>query len=193
MQNDAQAEFGFVEQMIDRAASSPADPERPPINKRLLDATRPDMVQVAPGRWTPRPGRKAPDVTLASWQLQADGTYAAVPTTERMVKLTRKLSALLGFPGQFETIRRLGRAGYVECIKLTPHIYMLNLDSWFGHLRRCAEDPDFWDPDGKNLRAYKAAQGWIDPGTRQVSAGVRESGGRRRSEDGGEKPPRRRF
>jgi hypothetical protein len=155
----------------------PAADPRLPINQRLIEATRPDMIQVAPGRWAPRPGRKAPDVTLATWQANADGTYTPTPICERMVKLTRKLTTMLGFPGQFETIRRLGRAGYVECIKLTPHIYMLNLDSWFGHLRRCAEDPDFWDQDGKNLRAYKQAQGWIDRDTRKESSGSKRKHG----------------
>jgi hypothetical protein len=157
---------------------------RPPINQRLQEAARPDMVQVAPGRWAPRPGRKAPDMTLATWQQNADGTYTPTPMTERMVKLTRKLTTLLGFPGQFETIRRLGRAGYVECIKLTPHIYMLNLDSWFGHMRRCAEDPDFWDADGKNLRAYRQAQGWIERDTRKEASGRKTVLSGRKTEDG---------
>lgn len=189
MPNDNHPEFGFVEQVVAAAASAETDPNRPAIDKRLLDATRPDMVQVAPGKFAPRPGRKVPDMTVATWQANADGTYSAVPVCERMVKLTRKLSSTLGFPGQFETMRRLGRAGYIECIKATPHIYMLNLDSWYGHLRRCAEDPEFWDPDGKNLRAYKQAQGWIDKDTRRQA-----SGGRRQSTDTTpNKPPRRRF
>ena len=174
--SDNHPEFSFVEKVVADAATAAVDPNRQPINQRLLDASRPDMVQVAPGRWAPRPGRKVPDMTVATWQPNPDGTFSPVPVCERMVKLTRKLTSMLGFPGQFETMRRLGRAGYIECIKATPHIYMLNLDSWYGHLRRCAEDPEFWDPDGKNLRAYKQAQGWIDRDTRKEASGTRRPG-----------------
>lgn len=196
MSHDNHPEFGFVEQVVAAASRDRTDPNRPPIDKRLLEATRPDMVQVAPGRFAPRPGRKVPDMTIATWQANADGTYTAFPHTERMVKLNRKLTSLLGFPGQFETIRRLARAGYVECIKLSPQVYMLNLDSWFGHLRRCAEDPEFWDPDGKNLRAYKAAQGWINRETRSESSGVRGGAQRRKGAEvsiRAGKAPKRRF
>lgn len=149
---------------------------------RLKDATRPDMVQVSPGKWSPRIGCQVPEMTLAQWHREADGTYTPAPITERMVKLSNKLCTMLGFPGQVETIRRLARAGNIECIKFSPQIYLLNIDSWFNHLRRCAEDAEFWDRDGKNYRNYVLANGGNLHGTTRCAAGVKEKGCGRRSE-----------
>jgi len=142
--------------------------------ERLRALTRPDMVQVAPGRWSPRPGKKPPEFTVASWKNNGDGTYTAVPHEERMIRLTRKLADALGFQCQLHTFYRLGNAGFIELLHPAPGRRLLNLDSWYNHLRRVAEDPDFWSSDGKNLKAYREAQGWIDPKTRKETAGVRK-------------------
>lgn len=172
-----QQELGFARE-VDAGSPNPYKS----IQARLHAATRPDMVEIAPGKFAPKDGAQAPEMCIASWKRESDGTYRAVPVCERMVKLTSKLTRMLGFPGQFETIRRLGRAGYIECIKVTPQIYLLNLDSWYNHLRRCAEDPEFWDSDGKNLKEYRQAQGWIDPSARKTASGRK-----------GRKAPGRRF
>ena len=46
------------------------------IEKRLQESTRPDMVQIAPNKWMPRNESKVPDVTLASFVEQSDGSYS---------------------------------------------------------------------------------------------------------------------
>lgn len=128
--------------------------------KELREATKPEMVEVAPGRWVPRERPEPPDVSLCRWREQAGGTYEPVPLTERLVRLDTKLAARLGFSGrQYNTLRRLGAAGFFELIRVAPGVTLINLDSYFGHLRRCAEDPEFWDTDGANMREYRRALG----------------------------------
>lgn len=130
-----------------------------PIGARLRDATKPSLIEVAPDRYAP----VFPDIPLADYvltrpTLQPDGTHRLVPIREAFVRLDPKLAALLGFPGRaYNTIRRLGKAGFIELIVIAPHTTILNLDSWYNHLRRCAEDPEFWAPEGKACRAYKEA------------------------------------
>ena len=128
-----------------------------PIEKRLRSATLPAMVQVAPGRYVPQDEKKgAPDVTLAAYVENDDGTYRPVPFNERMVRVDRRLIHMLGFTGQWHTVRRLARAGFIEMIAISPRVTLLNLDSWFNHLRRCAEEPEFWEADA-NLEEYRRA------------------------------------
>lgn len=128
-----------------------------PIVDRLKEAVRPVMAQVAPGLYAPmRRGGKSPDNCLCFWADKGDGTYYLIPQNQRMVRLDGELAELLGFRGQYHTIRRLGEAGFVEVIAIAPHTYFINLDSWFNHLRRCAEDPEFWAKSKKNLREYRS-------------------------------------
>jgi len=131
-------------------------PVEAPIVERLREATKPVMVQVAPGKYAPakRNGR-TPDMALCMWRDNGDGTLSPVPVTTRMVRLDSSLAKLLGFAGQYATLRRLGEAGFIEIIKAAPGFTLLNLDSWFNHLRRCAENPEFWDRDRKNFQLYK--------------------------------------
>lgn len=162
-----QTEFGFARDLAPEAAPAP-------INQRLRDLTRPDMVQVAPGRWAPAPGRKPPDFTIAEWHQNPDGTFTPVPHPERMVRLTRKLVArLVGESIQMHTFYRLARAGFIEIVHPVPGMRLINIDSWYNHLRRCSETPEMWGPESKFLRAYRMAQGWIDRDTRREASGRR--------------------
>jgi hypothetical protein len=127
------------------------------LTDRLKQATRPEMVEVAPGKFAPKdPSIPLPEYTISKWERNGDGTWRVVPFKEPFVRLDVCLAALLGFPGrQCNTIRRLGEAGFVEMIRIAPGTTLLNLDSWFNHLRRCAEDPEFWQRQGGNFRAYR--------------------------------------
>lgn len=127
----------------------------PPLSSRLKDATRPVMVQVAPGKWVPNKIQEPPELSLCKWQTNGDGTFSPLPFTERMVRMNARLARLLGFPDHWDTLLRLGRAGFIELVPVSPHTSMLNLNSWYNHLRRCAEDPEFWDPKGANCREYR--------------------------------------
>lgn len=128
---------------------------------RLRRSTRGEMVEVAPGTYAPaNPNVPVADYTVAQWKRKGDGTWTAVPFREPFVRLDRHLGALLGFPGrQYTTIRRLAVAGFVEMIQVAPQTFLLNLDSWFNHLRRCAEAEEFWRRDGKQFKAYKESIG----------------------------------
>lgn len=117
------------------------------LPKRLVNATRPAMAEVAPGRYVPEIGAEAPEMTVCTWDRQPDGSYLPRPDLTRLVRLTGRLIRSLGFQERGDTIFRLGRAGFIEVVKIAPHTWMLNIDSWFNHVRRCAEDPEFWDDD----------------------------------------------
>lgn len=129
-----------------------------PIIDRLKEATRPVMSQVAPGLYAPYRSKstKVAEHCLCFWSDRGDGTYYLIPHNQRLVRLDAELAELLGFRGQYQTIRRLGEAGFVEIIQVAPHTYFINLDSWFNHLRRCAEDPEFWAREKKNLKTYRS-------------------------------------
>jgi hypothetical protein len=121
---------------------------------RLKEATRPAMVATAPGKFVPYKTESPPDVSLCTWQANSDGTFTPIPHTERMVRLNRRLARFLGFTDRYDTLLRLGRAGFVELVQISPHYTLMNLDSWFNHLRRCAEDADFWDKQRDNYKEY---------------------------------------
>lgn len=137
------------------AARGPLGPIAP------VRATMPGgkLIQVAPGKWAMR-GGPDPEYVLAEVFRHADGTLGLRPADEgRCARLTGDLGQMLGFPGQLHTVRRLARAGFVRMPQPSPCVYMLDLDSWFQHLHETEDDPDFWDPDGPNLRKYLMANG----------------------------------
>ena len=128
------------------------------LSESLRRATRPAMTLVAPGVYKPFDGSQpVPEVTVSAWVQNADGTYRAIPLCERVVRLTARISGLLGFGRRYDTLLRLGRAGFVEIIPGTPRVHFINLTSWYNHLRRCAEDPRFWEAGRGNLEAYLEA------------------------------------
>lgn len=112
------------------------------------------MIRVAPQRWVPkRPGGEPPVAIIADFVRNADGTFRLEPRKhEKMVPLTYEVARSLGMSGT-NTLRRLGRCGFIELVKVAPGRYLLNIQSWYNHLRRCAEDPEFWE--GKNYEHYK--------------------------------------
>ncbi len=132
-----------------------------PITTRLRRATAPKMIQVAPGVFARENTSAVPDVTLAYWIPQDDGTFKLLPFTERMVRITTKLVRMLGFGGQYNTLMRLGEAGFVEIVRIAPNTHLINLDSWFNHVRRCAENTEFWD-DKKRLNTYQRVYRRVD-------------------------------
>lgn len=122
----------------------------------MAAATAARMVQVAPGRYVPTKEGDAPDFTFARWSKKANGEYELLPEATRLVRLTGELIRQLGFAGRADTLFRLGRAGFIEVVKVSPQAAMINLDSWFNHVRRCAEDPEFWETE-ENRDEYRKA------------------------------------
>lgn len=120
------------------------------------------MVQIAPGLYAKHSdAKRAQEMTIAAYIEDAPGSavYRLVARPERMVRITKHLLELLGMPRQRMTLMRLSAAGMIEIVKPAPNTCLLNLDSWFNHLRRCAEDPDIWAPGGKYLKEYRRAIG----------------------------------
>ena len=141
----------------------------------------PGMVRVAPGRhaWVPKSAATPPDqYVMCRWSKQADGTYSPVPVAGRYVRLDSKTATLLGFPirevnggkdaaaqdrknerCRYDTILRLGRAGFVDLVRVAPNTILLDLDSWYRHLADCMDDPDRWDEGKEDRETYLNANG----------------------------------
>jgi len=125
------------------------------LTTKLRSATAPELVQVSPGRWMVNGGGRLPDVVLASLSPCGDGTYQCLPFTERLAPLDAALVHRLGFGSdRGRTLKRLAKAGFIEIIYPTPKRPLINLDSYYNHLRRVAEDPEFWEKKD-NLKAYQ--------------------------------------
>lgn len=139
-----------------------------PLPPHLSVEPQPDMVRVAPGKhaWVPKSAATPPDqYVMCRWSRQADGTFAPVPVAGRYVRLDSKTATLLGFPlragaggdarqherCRYDTILRLGRAGFVDVVRIAPNTILLDLDSWYRHLADCMNDPERWD-EGKEDR-----------------------------------------
>jgi len=113
------------------------------------------LVEVAPGMFA-HSMAKPPKIVLCDVEpSDTPGLCKVVPRQyERMEKVTDELLETLGGISR-DTMARLIHGGFVEGIRVAPRIYLLNLHSWFNHLRRCAEQPDFWERQGeKNLKHY---------------------------------------
>ena len=132
----------------------------------------PDMVRVAPGRhaWVPkRAATPPPEYVVCRWSKQADGTWAPVPVAGRYVRLDSSTATLLGFPARagsdarercrYDTILRLGRAGFVDLVRVAPNTILLDLDSWYRHLADGMDDPDRWEDGREDRKTYLKANG----------------------------------
>jgi hypothetical protein len=123
------------------------------IAHNLRKLTAPAMLQVSPGRWVPTT-EDSPEYTVCVWRQVGGGQFELVPETTRLVRVDRRLLSALGLAHQGRTLRRLAQAGFIEMLLAAPSTWLLNLDSWFNHLRRVAEDEEFWEPGNGNLEEY---------------------------------------
>lgn len=155
-------------------AGAGPSPSTPPsaVPPPLAAEPEPAMVRVAPGRhaWVPKSAATPPDeYVMCRWSKQADGSYAPVPVAGRYARLDSRLAAKLGFPARsadderersrYDTILRLGRAGFVDVVRVAPNTILLDLDSWYRHLADCMDDPDRWDEGGEDRETYLKANG----------------------------------
>ena len=129
-------------------------------NKSYFDGvkamTTPTMVEVKPGRWVARDSAlDIPERFITSRIKQSDGTCRLVPDTVKLAHITSNLLAVLGLPEHgWRILHKLNAAKFVEVLRVSPRCSSLNLDSYFNHLKRVAEDPDFWDQEGENFKLY---------------------------------------
>ena len=163
--------------------------ESGPIPPPMAVAPEPGMVRVAPGRhaWVPKDAATPPDAyVMCRWSKQPDGTFAPVPVAGRYVRLDSRTATLLGFPARtpakagrsdmgkgaereagrsdmercrYDTILRLGRAGFVDVVRVAPNTILLDLDSWYRHLADCMDDPDRWEDGREDRETYLKANG----------------------------------
>lgn len=56
---------------------------------------------------------------------------------------------------QENSLLRLAEAGFITIARVTPRLLLLNMQSWREHIARVANDPWFWDQDGRNLFKYR--------------------------------------
>lgn len=132
------------------------------LGKRMRELSRPDMVRVAPDRqaWIPAEHvNEPPEFCLCRWTRTSQGNFAPIPVAGRWVRLTEALAASLGFTDgkrrrRYETLMRLGRAGFIDLLHLSPGCWMLDLDSWFRHLAECAENPEMWEEGSEERQTY---------------------------------------
>jgi hypothetical protein len=127
--------------------------------KRLRDLQKMNLVQVAPGVWRHTGNGSVPDMVICRVVPNNDGTVKLVPAYEQWMRLCSRNVKALGMDGQYHTLRRLGRAGFIEILNPAPGYHFLNLCSWWGHLARVAEEPDFWSKETaegkKRFAVYK--------------------------------------
>lgn len=98
----------------------------------------------------------APRVGIADWIAVGDGSYKPVVRIHaKMIRLTEDLPDKLGLGIGYQTMLRLMRAGFVEYEQPAPRTYLVNLQSYYDHVRRCKEDPEFWG--GERLKRYLQA------------------------------------
>lgn len=55
---------------------------------------------------------------------------------------------------RYDTILRLGRAGFVDLVRIAPNTILLDLDSWYRHLADCMDDPDRWEEGSPDRETY---------------------------------------
>lgn len=115
-----------------------------------------NLIEVAPSLYRPVNPADVPDVILARLESAGNGAYRLVPAGEAWARLDSTTVQALGFAGRWDTIMRLGLAGFIEVVKPAPGTTLLNLASWWGHLRRVSEDPWFWENDSR-MEAYREA------------------------------------
>jgi len=124
------------------------------------NGSHPRMVEIAPNRFVRTDhGRKddLPEVLLSDLVDLGNGTFKLVPRSwEKLAHLTPELSELLGMSRNTRPLRHLIRAKFVDGARTAPGCYSINVGSFFRHMKRCAENADFWE-DPRVMRQYRDA------------------------------------
>ncbi len=120
-------------------------------------AAKTPMVEVAPNRWVQQElGFSVPETIFCDVVPAGEGKWKLVPRTwEQWERVTGELCLKLGLGERTDTLRRLIRSNFVDGARVSPDLYTVNLASYFAHLKRCAENPDFWN-DEEVLEVYRS-------------------------------------
>lgn len=128
---------------------------------------KPLLREVAPGRYVPTdPAIKdLPDVLLCKLVPTGRGEYRLDPFREDWLRMDAESLHLIGMHRQIDTLNRLAKAGFIEIVQVAPKTSLLNLTSWYNHLRRVAEvqadGERFWEEGKGNIEVYRETGGWM--------------------------------
>ena len=145
--------------------------KQPTLAERLRECAASEMVRVAPDAyaWKPRvPGNEPEGLAVCRWTKGSDGAWRPMPLATRLVRVNAELMACLGFQSgrrrqRYDTLLRLARANFIDMVRPSPGVWMLDLATWYRHLAACAEDPEMWDRGSEALEHYNftnALGGW---------------------------------
>ncbi len=113
---------------------------------RPLLGARPGVAcEVAPGKKVElHEGDPLPRFVLAEMVPTGRGEYRVVPRPlVEWMSLSQVALERLGITLSENTMRRLGRAGFIETRQVSPSRIEFNVQSWFAHCER-VRDPEFW-------------------------------------------------
>ena len=134
---------------------------------RLMELSRSDMVRVSPERYAYIPAahcKTVPEFCLARWVKDRAGEYNLLPMSGNWVRMTSKVAALMGWREvdrscSYETLKRLGVAGFIEFVHVAPGTHLIEIGSWFRHLAECQDNPEMWERGSSDRETYAEANG----------------------------------
>jgi hypothetical protein len=151
-------------------ASVPASLVAPPGAALFVIGAKPGVaVEIAPGRKLEfTDADPAPRYCLMELIPLGGATYRAIPRPlKEWMGLSQASLARVGITLSENTLRRLGRAGFIRVRPISPNRYEFNYQSWLDHCRRVEADAEeFWErreklPGGReglsNREKYLAA------------------------------------
>jgi len=113
------------------------------------------VLEVAPGiKTAPLPKEHVPEIALTKMRACGDGTYQPVLIIHEPKIRVIEAARLLHVP--YRTLLRLCRGGFVESEQISPNNHQVSLSSWFAHVDRVREDPEFWSRKA-NMQKYREA------------------------------------
>ena len=119
------------------------------------EATKPTgAVEVAPGIYAVDPEHIGRTVLARFTPSGRPGQYVLRAVGGHYAALDRELLELLGLPGRYNLLHRLGEQGYIRLLPISERTWMLDVDSYIQHLNavRTAVDEgkDFWTSSRKH-------------------------------------------
>lgn len=118
-------------------------------------------VEATPGKTVVEmPSSKLSSVGVCKFISLGDNLFKAqVVRCPSWVRLTEMAPAQLGLGIEYNSLKRLIIAGFVLGQKVTPRNWQFSLESYYEHVERVHNDPEFWDPDNpaRNYQKYQAA------------------------------------
>ncbi|MBI5770870.1 MAG: hypothetical protein HZA93_24040 [Verrucomicrobia bacterium] len=107
------------------------------------------LVEIAPGKVCPPPVLPAtgPGYTIAEVVPLGGGAFRLQPRPAiEWLGMTQSALRRVGITLSENTLRRLGRAGFIQVRPISPNRYEFNWQSWLAHCAAVESDPEgFWD------------------------------------------------